>query len=65
MDMYKITCYNGFPVVVCSNCNRELKRGEREYCDKHDESECATCCYLRLIDARTIDKYNEWLKKGK
>ena len=36
--MYKITCHNGFPVVVCSNCNRELKKGEREYCDKYDES---------------------------
>jgi len=50
-------------IMKCSNCNKELKRGEREYCEKTLTSECAECVYHELNGTRTIEKYNEWLRK--
>ena len=49
--------------MKCSNCNRELKKGEREYCEKTLTSECAECVYHEINGTRTIQKYNNWLRK--
>jgi hypothetical protein len=51
-------------VVNCSNCNRELKPGERNMCEKQNHSECAECQFHAINGTRTIEKYNEWLRKS-
>jgi ribosomal protein L37E len=43
--------------VVCSNCGKELGKGQR------DNSECAECSYHAANGTRTISEYNKWLKK--
>ena len=45
----------------CSNCNREMKAGEREYCRKTFTRECADCTFHAMNGTRTIAKYNAWL----
>ena len=52
-------------VFICSNCSKELNKSEREYLSKNtlEPSECTECRFHRLNGTRTIEKYNEWLKK--
>ena len=49
-------------VINCSNCNKPLKKGEKEHCEKNNDTECAECRYHAINGTRTIDAYNEWLK---
>lgn len=51
-------------IIWCKTCGKELKRGEREWCENTKTYECAECSYHRANDTFTIEKYNEWLKKG-
>lgn len=47
----------------CSNCNKELKKGEKEYCEKYHTSECAECEFHKANGTRTISQYNKWLNR--
>lgn len=48
----------------CSNCNKVLSSGCKQYCERSlFETECAECRFQKLNSTRTIQKYNEWLKK--
>jgi hypothetical protein len=47
----------------CSNCNKELKTGEREFAEKNNVPKCAECLYHELNGTDTIEAYNAWLKK--
>lgn len=51
-------------IVECSNCEKELLAGERNYCEKSSTSECAECTYHALLGRRTTKEYNEWLRSG-
>ena len=50
--------------IKCSNCDRELKRGEKEWAEKNGSTECAECEYHAANGTRTIEKYNNWLRKN-
>jgi hypothetical protein len=50
-------------ITNCSNCNKELKKGEKEYCEKANTTECAECQYHEMNGTRSIEKFNTWLKK--
>lgn len=50
-------------IFNCSNCNKVLSKGDRNYCDKTDETECSECRFHMLNGTRTIKKYNEWLRR--
>jgi len=50
-------------IFNCSNCNKELKQGERNYCEKTNSSECSECLFHELNNTRTIKNYNHWLRK--
>lgn len=50
---------NNVTYFKCSNCNKELKKGEQGY------SECSECRYHQDNNTRTIPEYNNWLRKGK
>lgn len=47
-------------VFNCSNCNKVLKRGEREYCANSNSTECR---FHELNNTRNIGSYNEWLRR--
>ena len=46
-------------VNCCTNCAKNLSYTD----DYFKYRECTECRYLESIDARSIGKYNEWLKK--
>jgi DNA-directed RNA polymerase subunit RPC12/RpoP len=50
-------------IFVCSNCNNELKSGERKHCETTNTTECSECRFHLLNGTRSIQKYNEWLRK--
>jgi DNA-directed RNA polymerase subunit RPC12/RpoP len=50
--------------MQCSNCNKELKHGEREIAEKQNHRECAECQFHAMNGTRTIERYNEWLRKS-
>lgn len=47
----------------CSNCNKDLTKGDQAFCEKHQTSECSECEFHKANGTRTIAKYNAWLKK--
>lgn len=49
-------------VYRCSKCGKELTKSDREFCYKHDRTECSDCSYLSCIGVHTIAEYNAWLK---
>ena len=51
-----MTCIN------CSNCNKELKRGEKEIAEKQGHGECAECQFHEANGTRTIKQFNKWLR---
>jgi DNA-directed RNA polymerase subunit RPC12/RpoP len=50
-------------VINCSACNKKLKKGEKELCEKTNTTECAECSYREMNGTKTIEKFNTWLKK--
>lgn len=52
----------GFSVFVCSNCGKELSRNDRDYCSKHNVTECTECRFHEINGTREISEYNKWLR---
>lgn len=48
-------------IFNCSNCNKKLLPGEREYCERDYSTECTECLFHALNGTRNIKEYNKWL----
>ncbi len=46
--------YNNMTVIVCSNCNKKLKKGEKKYCEENSILECAECLYRTYSNTRKV-----------
>ena len=51
-------------IFVCSNCNKPVKGGDKEFMEKHNNTECAECRFHAANGSRTIEGFNKWLKGG-
>ncbi len=52
-------------IAKCSNCNKELQKGEREVAAASGVHECAECRFHTFNGTRTIKKFNAWLRRGR
>ena len=48
----------------CARCGKVLKKGEKEYAEKTNYNRCAECLFHEANGTDTIEKYNEWLRRG-
>lgn len=49
-------------IIRCSNCTKELSKGDREFCSKYNVNECTECRFHTSNGTRNIGNYNAWLK---